>query len=274
MRITVGGIIFNGEDSLPDSMLEAWLKQIYDIGDEIIIVEGATKATHNHYFDGNTSWATTNGKSTDRTVEIIKNFSDPEEKIILVEADGFWNGKTAMTNVWCKYATGDYLWMISSDEFYKKRDVKKIINLLEEEKPDQIDFFANHFWGDYKNCIDENTGKNWGNGIPWERIWKHYPGSRWERHEPPIYVHPDGIRTTQKNVISRERTLEMGIKMFHYSFVDKKQIDFKTKFYGTDYQTLWSDWKKDKKTPLICGAYTVPYKNSHPIYVRSIIKKA
>jgi hypothetical protein len=271
MKITVGGIVFNGVASLPDGMLEAWLSQIYKIGDEIIIVEGATKAI-SHYWDGDTSWATTDGSSTDNTIDVIKSFPDPEKKIKLIQANGFWNGKTHMTNEWAKHMTGDYIWMISTDEFYMEKDVEKIKNILETKRPDQIDFYANHFWGDFRNCVNENTGHGWANEIPWERIHRHVRGARWARHEPPLYLHPDGLLTCQKILINREETLKMGIKMYHYSFVSKKQIDFKQKFYKNDsYKALWKKWKEDHNTPLIHGDTTVSYNGEHPESIREVI---
>lgn len=272
IKISVGAIVFNGEISLPDNMLEAWLQQVYEIGDEIIIVEGATKAV-DHYWDGDTQWATTDGKSTDRTLEIIKSFPDPDKKIKLIESSGFWNGKTQMTNEWCKHITGDYMWIISTDEFYLENDVKKIKDLINERVPDQIDFYANHFWGDFDNCIDETSGQGWGNDIPWERIFRHMRGSRWVRHEPPRYLHPDGLLTIDKSLITRDETLKMGIKMNHYSFVDEKQINFKSKFYKNSlYEPLWESWKKNKNARLLNGSYTVKYRGEHPKVIREIIR--
>ena len=69
MKITFGMIVFNAELNLPNGMLEACIKNVYDIAHEIIIVEGATRAT-THYFDGDTSQFTSNGHSVDKTVEI------------------------------------------------------------------------------------------------------------------------------------------------------------------------------------------------------------
>jgi len=271
VKITVGGIVFNGESSLPEGMLRAWLEQIYKIGDEIIIVEGATKAL-THYWDGDAAWATPNGSSTDNTVQIIREFPDPENKIKLIESDGFWDGKTEMTNEWSKHMTGDYIWVISTDEFYFEEDVKKILNLLNTQIPDQVDFYANHFWGDFGHCIDEFTGASWGNDTPWERIFRHVRGAKWARHEPPWYLHPDGLLTNQKRLITRDQTLNLGIKMNHYAFVSEKQINFKQRFYKNEsYGPLWNEWKKNHNIPLIKGATTVKYEEDHPKVIQEII---
>ena len=70
MKITMMCIVFNVLDVLPKNMLELCVQNMYDNVDEIIIVEGATKAT-NHYFDGNTSLFTNDGRSKDGTIEYI-----------------------------------------------------------------------------------------------------------------------------------------------------------------------------------------------------------
>ena len=80
MKITFGMIVFNAEEVLPAGMLEACIRNVYDFAYEIIIVEGATRAI-NHYFDGDTLPFTNDGRSTDRTIEIIESLSDPEAQL-------------------------------------------------------------------------------------------------------------------------------------------------------------------------------------------------
>ena len=125
MKISTGTIVLNAASILPKGMLEAQLKHLYSFSDEIFITEGATKAA-DHYWDGDTSWLTMDGHSTDETLNIIKCFPDPENKITVIQKKGFWNGKTEMCNEWSKRARGDYLWQIDSDEFYHEKDLKII----------------------------------------------------------------------------------------------------------------------------------------------------
>ena len=271
MRISVGTILFNAKSVLPLNMLEAWLTQAYAIGDQILISEGATKAV-DHYFDGNASSMTEDGKSTDDTLEVIKNFPDPSNKILLFENDGFWDGKTAMCNAWNDHVDGDYLWFISSDEFYLEKDIEAIIELLEKEEPDQVDFFADHFWGGFSDCVDEKVDGHWGNDIPWERIFKHIPGSSWHRHEPPRYLHPDGALTVDKKLIDKYQTLDMEIKLKHYAYVCKKQIDFKAEFYeNQSYEKCWEDWQEDHEREIIQGSKTSKYLSTHPKDIKDYV---
>jgi glycosyltransferase involved in cell wall biosynthesis len=270
MKITFGMIVFNAELNLPDGMLEACIKNVYDIAHEIIIVEGATKAI-THYFDGDTSQFTSDGHSMDRTIQIIKGIPDPDKKITLIESSGFWNGKTQMCNEWAKLATGDYIWQLDSDEFYHTEEMKKMINYLELEKPDAVYFNAYHFFGGLDYCIDErsapqNTG--WGSG-PWYRLFRHVPGkSKWLSHEHPIYE-CDGLVCNDGKLVDQKRSAEIGIKMYHYSYIDYRQIDFKTKFYKNDiYPKTWNLFLKDKNyKPL--GSQAFKFDGEHP----DIIKK-
>jgi len=263
MKITVGSILFNASSILSEDLFGEWLKATYDIGDEIILVEGATGNPR----DGDVSWITRDGKSTDNTMAITRSFPDPAKKIKIIEGNGFWtSGKTGMCNEWAKNMTGDYIWQIDSDEFYLKKDVKLIREMLKVTKPDAVHFFANHFWGDFHHCLDETNGKRWGNDIPWMRIFRHVSGASWITHEPPDYKHPNGFRCNQGRVIAREETLRLGIKMFHYSYIKKSQIDFKTRFFRNPlYAELWRKWHENSFTPLINGSVTKEFIGEHPI---------
>jgi len=272
MKITAGMIVFNAEKFAPVGMLQAQLEQLYFLADQIVIVEGATKSDNKtHYFDGDATWCTEDGKSNDSTVSIIKNFPDPQNKIILVEAKGFWNGKTQMCNEWSKVANGDYIWQIDVDEFYHKKDILKIKNILQKYEPNAVHFFANHFWGDYFNCIDESCPYTWGNNLPWRRIFRHKPGSKWQSHEPPVYLLPDGTDCNTLQLIPREETLKVGLKMFHYSYVTPEQISFKARFYKQSWtEQTYKDWLVDKATP-VNGSSTKPFTGQHPEWLTKII---
>ena len=82
MKIAIQTIIFNGEKHLPDKMLLAWLEQANNIADYVFITEGATKAI-NHYWDGDTSEFTVDGKSTDNTCSIIKEYINESSEFFL-----------------------------------------------------------------------------------------------------------------------------------------------------------------------------------------------
>lgn len=260
MKIAIQTIIFNGEKNLPPNMLLAWLRQADAIGDAVFITEGATRA-ETHYFDGDASSMTTDGKSTDNTCEIIKEFIKDKPKFHFKEADGFWDGKTRMFNHWFYVGSPiydyDYVWQIDTDEFYTEENVDKIKSLIKFNQPNRIDFFANHFWGDFHHCMDERSDGIWANQIPWRRIFKLHNSTFWFSHEPPrMNISEDGY-------ISKHQTLSFGIKLDHYSYVDRDQVEFKSKFFkNPEKLELFDKWQKDK-TIQVFGCQSLPFTGEH-----------
>lgn len=262
MKIAIQAIIFNGEEHLPANMLLAWLDQADKLGDLVFITEGATKAV-NHYWDGDTSSFTNDGKSTDNTISIIKKYIEDKPKFFLKESDGFWDGKTQMLNYWFHEGSpiyeADYIWQVDCDEFYTEENASKIISILESESPSRVDFFANHFWGDFNHCIDERSDGVWANQIPWRRIFKINKKSKWISHEPPnMYFDGD------QKIVTKYQTLEEGIKLEHYSYVCENQVLFKSRFYNNpDKLNLFNNWKLDNKIRIF-GCEVFPFYGYYP----------
>jgi hypothetical protein len=270
MKIAIQTILFNAEKNMPDKILLAWLEQADKNADYVFITEGATKSI-NHYWDGDTSFATNDGKSTDNTVNIIKEFIKDKSKFFFKEADGFWDGKTQMLNYWMNHPSKpkdiDYIWQVDGDEFYLEEDFKKIKNLLENENPSRVDFFANHFWGDFNHCIDEESDGSWGNDIPWSRIFKVDNNSSWITHEPPRMSFEKYCK-----IIDKYQTLKMGLKLYHYSYVTEEQVSFKSKFYRVPEKiNLYKQWLNDNSI-LIFNSKVKNFNQNHPLLIKKIIK--
>lgn len=130
-KITFGIIVLNGE---PFTRYN--LRALYPFAHQIIVIEGAVPAA--------ASIATPDGHSTDGTLEILRRFKeqeDPENKVTIVTAEdeghpnGFWPGeKDEMSQAYAKRATGNYLWQVDIDEFYKPNDMQSIIQLLKKDQ--------------------------------------------------------------------------------------------------------------------------------------------
>jgi GT2 family glycosyltransferase len=137
-KVTASYIVFNEEN-----FLEYSLKSIYNSVSKIIIVEGCTEVTK--------KYANEDGSSTDRTVEIIKDFSDPENKIRLIQ--GSWKDKTEQRNTYCKFLDdSDYLWVIDGDEVWDKETLVRIEHLM-FARPDIPSFCFNFvdYWKDFSH---------------------------------------------------------------------------------------------------------------------------
>lgn len=289
--IAVCTLVFNAESTLPPGMWRKWLEQANQVGDLVIIVEGATKAVTG-YWDGDTSGMTNNGSSTDMTLPVVYNYMDSlseaeKNKFIIIPAKGFWDGKTKMCNRWSyeldmmRTERPIYLWHMDSDEFYHEEQIPKIKELLHSELPDAVFFYAWHFFGDMGHVTTAMTGdpnlglsKRWGNGLEWRRIWRHYPGCRWDRHEPPVYLLPDGKSMMEGKIINEQRTLELNLRMFHYSYVWRPQAKFKADFFrNPDVMERFDAWKKDHKEHALNSAKVRPYVYSHPELIHELICK-
>lgn len=265
MKITFSMIVLNATSTLPHGMLRKCIGAVYPYAHEIIIAEGATRACGNHYWDGDTSKLSPNGRSVDDTVRKLEFFPDPQNKITIIQTEGFWNGKTAMCNAIAKRATGNYIWQLDSDEFYLDSDIPKIIQLLKEENPDAVHFYANHFWGDFHHIISPQTARFWGNDEPWRRIFRHERGAKWNSHEPPDYELPGGRRCNLGRVMTRDFMASRGIRLFHYSNVCRNQAKMKSEFFRRpEYLQLWDYWQTNENIPLIKGARTAVYEGPHP----------
>ena len=113
-RISFGIIVLNGEP-----FTKYCLRQLYPYAYEIIVVEGAV--------EGAEAIATQNGHSIDGTYEAIHTFKkneDPDNKLIIIERPGFWFDKNVMSKAYSNAATGDYLWQVDIDEFYRNEEIE------------------------------------------------------------------------------------------------------------------------------------------------------
>jgi hypothetical protein len=88
------------------------------------------------------------------------------------------------------------------------------------------------------------------------RVFKWENGYRYISHRPPTVINEAGINLKEINFLNASKTREMGIYMFHYSFVFPKQVDEKVEYYQN------SEWSKSLQTKW--WANEVYYKFKHP----------
>jgi hypothetical protein len=213
VKISFGMIVFNG-----DYVLRQNLESIYPFAHEIVIAEGPVQHYQNLGFSC----------STDNTVDIIKSFPDPEGKIKLIQ--GRWQEKDAMCQAYLAQMTGDYVWHVDSDEFYRTGDMAWLINHLERNKDScySMSFKLYSFFGGFERHISgfEET-------FEVHRIQKIIPGqSRWVTHRPPTMIWPPTGKTCrQMGHTDHNTTDSWGIRLFHYSFVFPAQVKAKTEYY-------------------------------------------
>ena len=183
-------IVVNGEPFIKYN-----LENLYPHAHEILIVEGAVEK-YKHA-------ATSDGHSLDDTVKIIREFPDPENKIKLIQCNGFWPEKDEMSNAYMERCTGDYIWQIDVDEFYHPEDIEKVRQFL-IDNPDvtRIDIQTINFWHSFK-AIMQGASYCFG-ADKFRRIFKFKPGYRFKTHRPPTVMDSDGIVCCDEKVVTAE----------------------------------------------------------------------
>lgn len=226
-KITFGIIVLNGEP-----FVRYCLRSVYPFAHEIIVVEGGHEDAK--------SVCTSDGHSLDGTLKTLYQFKeeeDPENKLIIITRDGFWphkdelgRSRTPQSRAYAERATGDYLWQIDIDEFYKEEDMLSIIRMLNKNPSiTAVSFKQKSFLGgiDYLSesyALLRNKGG-------WNRIFKWGPGYTYITHEPPTVSDGNGVDLHKKNWISGERMRRKNIYMYHYSLLFPWQVEQKVKLY-------------------------------------------
>ncbi|WP_428937952.1 glycosyltransferase family 2 protein [Fontivita pretiosa] len=246
-RFSFGMIVFNGE-----YFLRQVLDGVYDFAHEIVVVEGADQFAM--------PLANPDGSSTDRTWEILCNYPDPKGKIQLLR--GRWADKDQQSNAFMPYLSGDFVWLLDSDEMYQPQDMERIARALHDD-PELMAVQMRHrvFFGGLDRVAH---GRHWENTF-W-RIHRLYPGARYISHRPVNIMHPTSGRTmNEMKHLSADMLDQWGIRMYHYSYVLDKQVEEKIRYhcywrptryprerdvhyFHYDYiQKIWRPWKLDRR---------------------------
>lgn len=220
-RITFGIIVLNGE---PFTRYN--LRMLYPFAHQIIVVEGANP--HSKHT------ATPDGHSLDGTLEVLRQFKakeDPENKVVVVTREGFWEEKDEQSQAYAKLATGDYLWQVDIDEFYRPEDIECILRMLDDNPSiTGMSFNFINFWGGFDYVV--TSGRQWSRNHPGNRrIFKWAPGSSYTTHRPPTVIDANGQDMMKINHIDRYATARMGIFIYHYYAVFPQQVIRKAYYY-------------------------------------------
>jgi len=270
-RISFGIIVLNGEP-----FTKYCLRQLYPFAHEIIVVEGGSKKAANF---------APNGHSTDGTLEALYEFKkveDPEGKVKIITKDGFWEEKDEQSQAYAKEVTGDYLWQVDIDEFYKAKDMEYISSML-REKPeiDIISFGSITFWGGFDYWCDSLFLRDVFTDIL--RIFKWKSTYKYVTHRPPTIIDEQGIDLRTKNWLTARKTARLEIFMYHYSLLFPKQVKEKCDYYskpGGAHNARLNSWANEcyfklSKPFMVHNVDTYPswlmrYRGSHPEQIETM----
>lgn len=226
-RITFGIIVLNGEP-----FTRYCLRQLYPYAHEIIVVEGGHEDAR--------AVTTPDGHSIDGTLEVLQRFrdeEDPEHKVRIVVREGFWPKKdelgrdrTPQSRAYAELATGDYLWQVDIDEFYRDADLQAVLDMLAgDPSTTAVSFKERVFWGDINYVADGWALRRQTAG--YHRVFKWGAGYRYVTHEPPTVHDASGRDLRQLNWMDADDMAGRGIRLFHYPLLFPWQVRQKTLIY-------------------------------------------
>ncbi|MBN1256895.1 MAG: glycosyltransferase family 2 protein [Planctomycetes bacterium] len=232
-RITFGIIVLNGEP-----FTRYCLRSLYPFAHQIIVVEGGSRHAE--------KFCTPDGHSIDGTLKVLKQFQaeeDPEDKIEIITRDSFWEEKGEQSQAYAVRATGDWLWQVDIDEFYRPEDMQRLLDLL-VEKP-EITAAAFHtltFWGSLEVLVDGLMLR--GAGREFRRLFRFGKGYRYSQHRPPTVLDPEGNNLWKGNRFNGVAMEKAGIMLYHYAMLFPQQVLRKCAYYDslTKGRRLESEW--------------------------------
>ena len=226
-RITFGIIVLNGEP-----FTRYCLRSLYPFAHQIVVVEGGHEDTQ--------AVATPDGHSIDGTLEALRRFKaeeDPLDKVEIVTRDGFWpktdelgRHRTAQSRAYAERATGDYLWQVDIDEFYRPEDMAAVLSMLGTgPHVTAVSFRTRTFWGRPQyvaDCWELRRGAR-----DYHRLFKWGAGYRYVTHEPPTVIDSMGRDLRTLSWIRADEIAQNGVFLFHYSLLFPWQVEQKVRIY-------------------------------------------
>ena len=226
-RVTFGIIVLNGQP-----FTKYCLRSLYPHAHEIIVVEGASP--------GGAGIADPEGHSSDGTLAALRQFKaeeDVDDKVTIVTAedeghgDGFWPGeKDEQSRAYSVRATGEYLWQVDIDEFYRDSDMETVLRLLRQDRSiTAVSFKMLTFWGDLSYLVDGWYLRRGADN--YHRLFRWGAGYRYTGHRPPTVKDDRGRDTRRLNWLDAATTSRLGVRLFHYSLLFPKQVREKGEYY-------------------------------------------
>lgn len=204
-----------------EDWIQANLANCYDEFDIIRVLEGAVEGRPN---------STSDGHSTDRTLELIRSFPDPAGKIELITWDRPFKSLEQMKQVFLDAASeNEYLFIVDADEFYMDGDVNKVRQAIYRH-PRASEFIPTflHFYRDFRHLKAPHP--EWQ--PQHQRILRYRKGLRYHTH--PVATLSNGMCSYFDPAIQTERYTLPGIYIYHYGHAKpfeehKKKAEFYTK---------------------------------------------
>lgn len=219
-RISFGVIVLNGEP-----FTRYCLRALYPFAHEIIVVEGANPSS--------AAIATPEGHSLDGTLETLRRFKveeDPEDKLQIVTCEGFWSEKDDQSRAYAERATGDYLWQVDIDEFYRPEAIEAVLERLRADPAiSAMSFRELKFWGGFDYSVESWHARRGAD--TYHRLFRWGPNFAYVTHRPPTVLDAAGRNLRDLAYVDAADNARRGIYLHHYSLVFPKQVFEKCEYY-------------------------------------------
>lgn len=194
----------------------------YEEYDVIRVIEGAVEGRPN---------STKDGHSTDRTLELIRSFPDPQNKIELFVIDRPFKSLEEQKQLFLDVAKdGEWLFIVDCDEFYMDGEISKIRSFIHRH-PSATEFIPTflHFYRDFWHIRDfEDEWNLWH-----QRIIKYQRGMRYHTH--PVVTDKNGRCTYFSPEYQYTRYQMPGTYIYHYGHAKGKEFHaMKRDFYRSE----------------------------------------
>lgn len=191
----------------------------------------------------------------DGTLSFLETIErDPRVKVLRQDR---WHGKTEMCNA--ALATFDEpgtLMQMDCDEIWPAGAIRIVPTLFDISDADAAMFTCRYWMGKNRVMFTHNQYGN-NSAYEWIRAWRFEPGDRFERHEPPILA-------GAKKYLKHDVTSKLGLVFDHYAYHSRRQIEFKSDYYGSEYDP--AAWDKLQTMHGAVDISTVlPWVKSHAI---------
>jgi hypothetical protein len=257
-RVTFGIIVLNGEP-----FTRYCLRSIYPFAHQIIVVEGG--------HEGARAATTEDGHSVDDTLAILRRFKeeeDPLDKVEIVTREGFWPQKdelgrdrTPQSQAYAERATGDYLWQVDIDEFYRTEDMSRVLAALQADPSiSAVSFLQRSFWGHPRYEVDGWPLRRGAN--VYHRLFRWGPGYRYVTHEPPTVVDEEGRDLRSLRWLRADAPELKGVYLYHYSLLFPWQVEQKALVYRYE--------KPEECARIVEWAEDSYFKLVHPYHVHNL----
>jgi hypothetical protein len=231
LKLTFGIIVLNG-----DFFLKQVLESIYPHAYKICIAEGAVKYWQDQGINS----------SYDDTIEIIKSFPDPGNKIILHQ--GQYSEKDDQCRAWFQYVPTDtdYVFTCDSDEIHYENNYEKLIRFIEKESPTSVGFKSDSFFGGFDHIMG-----GFERDHSFKRLLKYLPGCSYFTHRSPTLA-INGNPIQGKDISGNQLYQETGITFWHGSYNSPDGVFNKIRYYHDSvgkgniidnyFETIWLPW--------------------------------